>query len=132
MSGAVSLRVGDDDRARATALLGEHYAHGRLDLAEFDERSTLAMMAVHQHELDALLADLPTLGEFRDGAPSVPGRRTRPSPRPPVALLVLLGVALVVLTQGAALWFLPLLWWAAGASRHRHSSRTHPIRRSLP
>ena len=99
MSGAVSLRVGDDDRARATALLGEHYAHGRLDLAEFDERSTLAMMAVHQHELDALLADLPTLGEFRDGAPSVPGRRTRPSPRPPVALLVLLGVALVVLTQ---------------------------------
>ena len=129
MPPSVPLRVGDTDRSRAAALLGEHYAHGRLDLAEFDQRSTLAMTAVHQHELDALLADLPTISPMPVVTPAIRDRPTHPRPRLRAALLLLLAIGLIVLTEGAALWFLPLLWWVAGASHRRHHDRTDPRRR---
>ena len=129
MPPSVPLRVGDADRTRAATLLGEHYAHGRLDLAEFDQRSTLAMTAVHQHELDALLADLPTINPTPIVTSAVHGTSTRARPRLSALLLLLLAIGLVVLTEGAALWFLPLLWWVAGAPRRRHHARTDPTRR---
>ncbi len=129
MSRDVLMRVGDSDRARAADLLGDHYAHGRLDLAEFDQRSTRAMSAVYQHELDALLADLPTISPTPVVTSAAHGTPTRARPRLSAVLLLLLALGLVVLTDGAALWFLPLLWWVAGTSRHRHRARTHPTRR---
>jgi hypothetical protein len=116
---APDLRVGDEDRARVTSLLAEHYASGRLDLSELDERSTLALAAVRRHELDALLADLPELVQSgRDTPVASSSRGARP--RVPMVLLAALAVVLVVATQGAALWCLPMLWWVAATSRHRH------------
>ena len=129
MPASVPLRVGDADRAWVANVLGEHYAHGRLDLAEFDQRSTRAMSAVHQHELEALLADLPTIDPTPVVTAAVRNTPTRPRPRLPAMLLLLLAFGLVVLTDGAALWFLPVLWWVAGGSRHRHHARSHPTRR---
>lgn len=131
MPASVPRRVGDADRARVADLLGEHYVSGRLDLAEFDQRSTRAMYAVHQHELDALLADLPTINPMPVVTATVRGTPTRTEPRVKAVLLLLLAFGLVVLTQGAALWFLPVLWWVAGGSRHRHHARCHSTRRQV-
>ena len=38
MSGYPGIRASDEDRGRAAAALGEHYAAGRLTLEEFQER----------------------------------------------------------------------------------------------
>lgn len=127
---APDLRVGDVDRARVTTLLAEHYASGRLDLSELDERSTLALAAVRRHELDALLADLPELAGAGRATPVASSSRGV-RPRVPVVLLAVLAVVLVVATQGAALWFLPMLWGVVAAARHhRPHSRTSDARRS--
>ena len=53
------LRIGDAERDRAIAELGDHYAAGRLTREEFDERSDQAMQARRHAELAPLFADLP-------------------------------------------------------------------------
>lgn len=122
------VRAGDADRTRVTSLLAEHYAQGRLDYAEFDERSSQALAAVYLDELDALLADLP-------GALSAPRPPMRPRPPstapagrdgPWVLALLLAGVALVILTRGAALWLLLALWWIGRPAMVRRNSRSLP------
>lgn len=117
------IRASDDDRARVTSRLADHYAEGRLDYAELDERTSRALAAVHLDELDDLLADLPERGPVRrpGSRPARSSSTRRPAsavPRFPrqVTLLVLM-VMLVVVTRGAALWLLPLLWWAGGPRR---------------
>jgi len=115
-----TLRAGDDDRTRVASLLAEHYAQGRLDLAEFDERSSRALMAVRLAELDLLLADLP--GPHAVRPPVVAPLGPSPARAAPRglwrALPLLLAVALVVMTRGAAIWLLlPLLWWVSRPAR---------------
>ena len=61
------MRIGDDDRHAAAAALGEHYAHGRLEAHEYEERVTAAYTARTAGELERLFADLP-----RPAAPPVP------------------------------------------------------------
>jgi hypothetical protein len=55
------LRVSDQEREEAAAAIREHYAAGRLDSAEFEERVQAAYSARTQSELSALSADLPAL-----------------------------------------------------------------------
>lgn len=55
------LRVSDQEREAAAAAIREHYAAGRLDSAEFEERVQAAYGARTQSELSALSADLPAL-----------------------------------------------------------------------
>ncbi|MDE3134124.1 MAG: DUF1707 domain-containing protein [Acidobacteriota bacterium] len=55
------LRVSDQEREEAAAAIREHYAAGRLDSAEFEERVQAAYGARTQSELSALSADLPAL-----------------------------------------------------------------------
>ncbi|ALE75685.1 hypothetical protein AD006_06690 [Pseudonocardia sp. EC080610-09] len=57
----VEIRIGDDERERAIAQLGRHVGAGRLDLAEFTERSERMAAARTRSELDAVRADLPHL-----------------------------------------------------------------------
>lgn len=106
------LRISDSERAHATALLGEHYAQGRLDLEEFDDRSTLAMAARYQDQLDTLLADLPSLDPVPASPPRVPDGSSRRCWTKSPVLLAPLAIAILVLTYGGALLALPLLWWA--------------------
>jgi hypothetical protein len=54
-----TTRVGNAERDRAVALLGEHWRAGRLDPAEHELRVTRAKAAVTRADLDALFADLP-------------------------------------------------------------------------
>jgi hypothetical protein len=56
-----ALRASDDDRDRVLRALERHAAVGRLNLDEFDQRSTAALQAVTLNDLAALTADLPEL-----------------------------------------------------------------------
>ena len=55
------LRASDDDRERVAREIREHYAAGRLDEDELNERLEAAYAARTAGELDALRADLPAL-----------------------------------------------------------------------
>ena len=53
------LRVSDAERQAVADQLSKHFADGRLDQAEFDERLSQAMNAKTYRDLDGLLTDLP-------------------------------------------------------------------------
>lgn len=52
-------RVGFAERDAAVARLHDSYVAGRLTVEEYAEREAAARDAVHQRDIDALLADLP-------------------------------------------------------------------------
>ena len=56
-----ALRASDDDRDAVLHALERHPASGRLNLDEFDQRSTAALAAVSLDDLATLTADLPEL-----------------------------------------------------------------------
>jgi hypothetical protein len=68
------IRVSDAERNAVVELLGQHYAEGRLDQAEFDERVNRAMAAKTRGDLEGLFDDLPELGHDAPaaGGPGVP------------------------------------------------------------
>ena len=76
--------IGDDDRERAGARLGEHFARGRLTLEEFEQRLARTL-------------DARTSAAMRGAFRGLPGE-----PRPPVIRKAARG-ALLVLATGA--WF---------------------------
>jgi hypothetical protein len=72
------IRVSDAERNAVVELLGQHYAEGRLDQSEFDERVNRAMAAKTRGDLEGLFDDLPELGQGapaagRPGTPGGPG-----------------------------------------------------------
>ncbi len=72
------LRVSDAEREAATGQLAEHFAAGRLDQAEFDDRVGRAMSARTRADLNGLFADLSETGspgfpELPRGSGSTPG-----------------------------------------------------------
>ncbi|MEL4503615.1 DUF1707 domain-containing protein [Luteococcus sp. H138] len=54
-------RIGDEERDRAVGQLREHHAAGRLDVAEFEERMSVALAAKTNTQLTPLFEDLPPL-----------------------------------------------------------------------
>lgn len=120
--GKGTLRVGDVERENAARALGEHYARGRLEQDEYDERLEAAFRARTQGDLMALFRDLP---EKRPvvASPAAPIRRDHGLRMPfwPI-LLVLIGVAMAT---GAG-W---LIWVGLGtlllAKKVDHDRRRH-------
>jgi len=53
------LRIGDAERDAAISALGEHFAAGRLNHQEYDERTSAAWTARTAADLTALFVDLP-------------------------------------------------------------------------
>lgn len=99
------LRIGDAERERAAAELGEHYAQGRLTTEEHAERLDRVWASRTRAELAPLFRDLPgPYGPVAAVSPDparrpsywsggvAPFRRGRPSP------LVLVLVVLLVIT----------------------------------
>ncbi|MFI6866972.1 DUF1707 domain-containing protein [Nocardia sp. NPDC050406] len=85
-----AVRVGTAEREQAATSLGEHFAAGRLDLAEYDERVARAYAAKTTVDLAELFVDLPQ--PVQPSAPPV--RATRPLPNP-ILPIGILGVLLV-------------------------------------
>ncbi len=100
------LRVSDAERQQVVDRLAEHFAEGRLDQAEFDERSTRAMNAKTRADLGGLFDDLPDTG-----APAVPELPRRGRRHPILALALIVVIALAVAHVLAwATWGVPWLW----------------------
>ncbi len=105
------MRVSDAERQEVADRLAEHFASGRLDQSEFDERVSRAMSAKTRADLSGLFDDLPESGMGQPGtglpgtgAPAAMGFPRRR--RHPVLLAAL--IVFVALTVGHV--FFPLLW----------------------
>jgi Domain of unknown function (DUF1707)/TM2 domain len=53
------IRIGNDERQAAAHALGDHYAQGRLEADEYEQRVSAAFTARTSADLDVLFADLP-------------------------------------------------------------------------
>jgi hypothetical protein len=119
------LRVGHDERAAALRALDTHFEAGRLDVTEYGDRSGLAGVATHRHELEELFTDLPAPHpEFSPDVGSVVSERA-PDHRPLrhrhaamalLPLLAVIGIVLLVVVGGqpAGLAFFPIVFLLAG------------------
>jgi hypothetical protein len=116
--GDQSMRVSDAERQAIADRLAVHYADGRLDQLEFDERCGRAMSAKTRGDLDGLLDDLPeppgTLGTGPSGAPGIPAFSggapiaRRPHRHPVLALAIFV---VIVLAIGHAFWIVASWFW---------------------
>jgi Domain of unknown function (DUF1707) len=119
------LRVGDRERHEAVTALGDHFAVGRLDQQEFDERVQAAYAARTRVDLRRLFVDLPEPAPFRPTPQRTPAVASAPGGRPWRApafvfpLLPLLFVALIVVSviTGVPVFPLFFLWIWFGAGR---------------
>jgi hypothetical protein len=101
-----SMRASDRDRERATEVLREAYAVGRLALDEFLERTDAACCATTWDDLCQITADLPERWRLF---------RTGPSAGPQCERAELYGAS-----KGNCrpLWVMALIWLAIAAAAH--------------
>jgi hypothetical protein len=124
-----AIRIGNAERESAARALGEHFAAGRLDQHEFDERVTATYAARTYAELGVLFTDLPEPRPARP-QPAVPARPPVPAGGPgwgdgwPAALrrgrglltslpwpvAVMLVVVALALAVGTLMLLMPFLW----------------------
>ena len=71
--GGAGTRASDRERDAVVQRVQDAFVEGRLDDAEFDERSRAALTARTHADLDALLADLPAAPAAPGPAPALPG-----------------------------------------------------------
>lgn len=102
--GGGAVRIGDREREEAARVLGDHFAEGRLDRGEYDDRLAAAFAARTERDLAVLFADLP---RPHPGQPVVaPAPRSRGFSAVPF-LPVVLGLVALSVAFGAA-W----IFWA--------------------
>src|SRR5690242_4426181 len=90
---ARGLRASDADRAATAELLRRHYAEGRLDTQEFEERIDRCYAAKLLSELPELVADLP-----REEPPEARRHHWRRHPARRLAVFAAIVAALVVVS----------------------------------
>ena len=100
------LRIGDAERERAAAHLGEHYAQGRLTMDEHAERLDRIWAARTRADLAPIFADLP--GPSVAAAPA-PLRRRGGRPRFPLFPLVAVIVVVAFAIHLPLLLLVPLV-----------------------
>jgi len=112
------LRVSDVERNAVAERLSAHYADGRLDQAEFDERVGRAMSAKTRGDLTGLFDDLPDPGESAgasggDGTrgPAIPYRPHRRGGLLRPLLLAVIVIVLASMAWHAATSFLYIPWF---------------------
>jgi Domain of unknown function (DUF1707) len=106
------LRVSDAERQAVADRLGEHFAEGRLDQDEFDERAGRAMSAKTRADLSGMFEDLPDLSTRpQTGTAPVPVRPRRQH-RHSVLVLVLLVIVALAAAHAVVAATVPWLWLA--------------------
>jgi hypothetical protein len=111
------MRVSTAERHKVADALSQHFAEGRLDTTEFNERAERAMAAKTRSDLSGLMTDLPS----SDASLPEKVRSRRPSSR--LFSLVVLAVLVSVAVWSVAT---PHLFWVFGAFVvwaiwHRHN-----------
>jgi hypothetical protein len=125
------LRVSDAERQAVTDRLAEHFADGRLDQAEFDERVGRAMSAKTRADLNGLFDDLPEpmgppeTGASAMGAPAMPLRMRRRH-RHPVLVVVLAVIIAIAVAHAAGPWLWIGLLAAIVVLTTRGGRHSHP------
>ena len=118
------LRIADSDRERAMADLAMHYADGRLDHEEYDERLDAIWTARTRADLAVLFSDLPRPAVTSPPA-RTPQQRDRRGFRLPLLPVLALLVVLSMITN-APVWLLifPLMFFQG----RRHGRGCAPAR----
>jgi hypothetical protein len=111
-SSSQQMRVSDAERQAVVDQLAEHFADGRLDHAEFDERVGRAMSAKTREDLTGLFTDLPdnrteVAPAAQVGSPVA--RRGQPRPVLLLALVVVVALAAAHTVLFAGLWLFAFL-----------------------
>ncbi|MFC0224356.1 DUF1707 SHOCT-like domain-containing protein [Nocardioides zeicaulis] len=104
------LRVSDADRERAMADLATHYAEGRLDHEEYDERLDAIWTARTRADLAVLFGDLPRLAPTPTPTPPARAPRQRARTRVPLVPVLALVIGLAVLAKAPWLVLVLGLW----------------------
>jgi len=125
------LRVGDAERQKAAMALGEHFATGRLDQQEFDDRVQAAYAARTRVDLQRLFVDLPEPAPFRVavGRPAEPAAGSWPRRLP--VIVPVLPLVLALLIVASIVFRLPLFplfffWmWFGWGRRGWHGPRRY-------
>lgn len=131
MSDVPEIRIGTAEREQAMQRLSDHFAAGRLSVAEFDERSAVVAAALTRGDLDQVFTDLP---EPALAAAAVPAERGSGFldewPERLMAVIPIVAVILFFVT-GSWLWFLaiPLAGALLFGGRHEHRQRGRRQRR---
>ncbi|MFX0580349.1 DUF1707 SHOCT-like domain-containing protein [Nocardia nepalensis] len=134
MSDLPEIRIGTAEREHAMQRLSDHFAAGRLSVAEFDERSAVVAAALTHGDLDKVFVDLPepTLAAAVQAKPN--SGFLDEWPERVMAVIPILAVILFFVT-GSWLWFLAIPLSGAllfGDRRaHRHRGRRHRGRREM-
>jgi DUF1707 SHOCT-like domain len=135
------IRISDADRERLTARLREHFAEGRLNSEELDERISAALAAKTYGDLRRVMADLPDPSPVPPQARSAPPWAYRPGfiawrgPRLLPLAIVLLIAAIVIPGVGwmfvafvkvvLVLWLVACIAGIFAAFRFRRRVRRH-------
>jgi Domain of unknown function (DUF1707) len=131
MRPSAPVRASDADRERALRALQDHYAAGRLEYDELEERAARATQAQFKDDLRRLLADLPR--DVRRRGTRVAERVDRAALRAHAAAYGATNAALVGtwgLTGGGEFWpAWSILPWGAALAGHAWCSRA--FRRSV-
>ena len=129
------LRIGDAERDRAIAALGDHFAAGRLNAEEFEQRVDQAIKARFNSDLEPLFVDLPRTVE-PTMEPRSHHREDAHLAWSPVVwfaplIVICAVVAAVILTAPWLVWMFLWVFLITGFFRHR---RRHfgPPRRYYP
>jgi hypothetical protein len=123
----VPVRIGDAERDRAMAALGDHFAAGRLNKEEFDARVDQAMAARFDRDLQPLFADLPR-AEPMAGRPVGPPRLRAGWPLLLWWLPLLLVGAVIVTVLLSAPWLIWTFCWVLFISAFWGGRRRHHYR----
>jgi hypothetical protein len=131
-----NIRVSDAERNEVAEQLGAHYADGRLDQAEFDERINRTMAAKTRGDLAGLFDDLPdpgpagAPGTAGPGGPAIPYARRRRGGifRPLILLAIVIVLASTTWHAMDTFSFFAIPWFPIAiivaivliAARHRH------------
>lgn len=123
------LRVGDSERDQTATQLSEHFAAGRLDISEFNERTEQALSARTRGELDLVLSDLPLLPvTVKPSTPDIPSKGVSPqqmaerrewrrSMLTTWAVFAVFFVAIWAMTGAGYFWPMwPILGWGIGVA----------------
>lgn len=105
---ARQVRIGDAERDAVLDSLKAHFAAGRLDLAELEERIDLALAARTQAELVPLTADLPVPAATAAPAPVRNHRPAVPVDRAARAFSLHVRVAVLLAAVFVLLWLVTL------------------------